>query len=762
MANYQLLKADIDKKVYQNGEQEITGANLNAVLNAMVTTLGAEYQFAGIATPSTNPRTPDQRVVWIAADSGIYSNFDGTNNQFGNICIFINPAGQWQGIKINVSNSQRTGDTENSAAYALRRLITNGMYVDKLGANNIDGYLASSGNIGQLSGSKTSDFVPVIANAQYQIYSHLLNAASIVFYDANKQVISSVSPNDGWNNRTITTPANCAYLRYCTLSATGIENQGVKYIGSDAHIDPVYNDLLERITGINKIVVPLETHVSDLETTVNGVYEPIEYTETSGEYINIYGNKASLISGRITTPILLTEGDVIKLKVYANENVGIISKTDASGSSYTVVLSGTVPTELKDIIYTVQESGYYAISFIYSSRTTIEKQITTGLQYDILELRNGQTQNTEDIQELKKTVGIENLTPIEYTVTSGQYIYFNGSLTTLSSGRISNPVAVSKGDIVRFIGAANSAVAMISKTNASGSSYTPVVIGTGETSGMLTQTAEYLVTEDGYVAFCSINGEAGTAYKVVYGGILGRLIYVEESIDDFEPRISRLEANEASTINILAAFDNIVCVGDSLTYSQVYTGTSASRQAKRTYPQVLAKLCGNEQTTLARAGATALECWNEFSSQVIAKTNPLAIIYLGTNYGVTDTLDTDVVGDNPDNWANNNVGCYCRFVQKFQSLGYKVLLLRIWVTSGTGDSDLTHTNSAINHIATRFGCAVMDVPKTAALEYHYYPDLSGYNGVHYNDLGYSWFATKLIEKTGLLPVDQMKLIIPNS
>ena len=56
----------------------------------------------------------------------------------------------------------------------------------------------------------------------------------------------------------------------------------------------------------------------------------------------------------------------------------------------------------------------------------------------------------------------------------------------------------------------------------------------------------------------------------------------------------------------------------------------------------------------------------------------------------------------------------------------------------------------------------MDVPVTRALEYHYYPDLSGYNGVHYNDLGYSWFASKLIEETGKLPIEQMKLIIPNA
>ena len=79
MANYQLLKADIDEKVYQNGAQEITGANLNSVLNAMVTTLGAEYQFAGVATKDTNPGTPDAKVFYIANGKGTYTNFGGIN-----------------------------------------------------------------------------------------------------------------------------------------------------------------------------------------------------------------------------------------------------------------------------------------------------------------------------------------------------------------------------------------------------------------------------------------------------------------------------------------------------------------------------------------------------------------------------------------------------------------------------------------------------------------------------------------------------------
>ena len=75
MANYQLLKADIDAKVYENAYRKITGENLNSVLNAMVTTLGAEYQFAGVATKDTNPGTPDAKVFYIANGKGTYTNF---------------------------------------------------------------------------------------------------------------------------------------------------------------------------------------------------------------------------------------------------------------------------------------------------------------------------------------------------------------------------------------------------------------------------------------------------------------------------------------------------------------------------------------------------------------------------------------------------------------------------------------------------------------------------------------------------------------
>lgn len=45
------------------------------------------YLFMGVATPSTNPGTPDQKVFYIASQAGTYSNFDGVSISIGDIKI---------------------------------------------------------------------------------------------------------------------------------------------------------------------------------------------------------------------------------------------------------------------------------------------------------------------------------------------------------------------------------------------------------------------------------------------------------------------------------------------------------------------------------------------------------------------------------------------------------------------------------------------------------------------------------------------------
>lgn len=77
MANYATLKASVNDVITTNANNEITGALLNQLLKAIIDSLGVGYQFMGLATPSTNPGTPDQRVFYIAKENGTYVNFNG-------------------------------------------------------------------------------------------------------------------------------------------------------------------------------------------------------------------------------------------------------------------------------------------------------------------------------------------------------------------------------------------------------------------------------------------------------------------------------------------------------------------------------------------------------------------------------------------------------------------------------------------------------------------------------------------------------------
>lgn len=75
MANYTSLKSAVEAVIKTNGAQEITGENLQTVLLAVINSLGAGYQFAGVATPSTSPTSTDSRIFYIAKEAGTYGNF---------------------------------------------------------------------------------------------------------------------------------------------------------------------------------------------------------------------------------------------------------------------------------------------------------------------------------------------------------------------------------------------------------------------------------------------------------------------------------------------------------------------------------------------------------------------------------------------------------------------------------------------------------------------------------------------------------------
>ena len=111
MSNYNSLKTTIDANIKQNGRQEITGQILNSVLNQMVTTLGAGYQFAGVATTATNPGTPDAKVFYIANGKGTYTNFGGVEVTEDEVVVLYWDS-SWHKVATGIASNEKLTELE--------------------------------------------------------------------------------------------------------------------------------------------------------------------------------------------------------------------------------------------------------------------------------------------------------------------------------------------------------------------------------------------------------------------------------------------------------------------------------------------------------------------------------------------------------------------------------------------------------------------------------------------------------------------------
>ena len=116
MSGYNELKNAIRRVVKTNNNREITGQNLQSTLTSMVNSLGANYHFAGFASPDTNPGTPDQNIFYIASEEGTYVNFDGINLEPGLSFLMWN--GKWSSETISVGEVTKSWVQQNYVSIA--------------------------------------------------------------------------------------------------------------------------------------------------------------------------------------------------------------------------------------------------------------------------------------------------------------------------------------------------------------------------------------------------------------------------------------------------------------------------------------------------------------------------------------------------------------------------------------------------------------------------------------------------------------------
>jgi len=213
---------------------------------------------------------------------------------------------------------------------------------------------------------------------------------------------------------------------------------------------------------------------------------------------------------------------------------------------------------------------------------------------------------------------------------------------------------------------------------------------------------------------------------------------------------------------LFSLFDNIICVGDSLTEGDT-SGTAINRITKYNYPYYLEKITNASITNSGSSGITPIQYWNTIASggqdanvtigtgQVVHRFIPSSfvnydtmLLFLGTNAGLTDTINIDCVGSDYTLFTDTNTGDYCKIIEKAKHDNPKINIILIKLYGGGGTIGVSATNTVIDKIAIKYGLKVID-PNIDQFN-NTYDKLYHPNDVHMSNIGYMKFAKYIVDK----------------
>lgn len=292
MAAYDNLRAVIAANVYQNNNNEVTADMVAAAMNAMVNSLGAEFQFGGEAKPTDNPGTPDYKVAYLATTPGTYSNFGGLVVESGEVAIF-KWDGSWSKETTGIApaaevNDIRSAITEFSALTPTQDTSGKFIYTDGSERSNAQtGYFkftAQGGVWYAFSGS---------------FHSTGFNIPYLIAFDNQDNclgVVGSFRADDGvdYDHKVFVAPAGTAYitLNYRISYKSSFELYSTSLIRSDSCLRSLgllpacdFNSLITNglwlLVGENYVNNPLSGNYGFLRVTRNGavvLQEAYDYT----------------------------------------------------------------------------------------------------------------------------------------------------------------------------------------------------------------------------------------------------------------------------------------------------------------------------------------------------------------------------------------------------------------------------------------------------------------------------------------------------
>lgn len=194
----------------------------------------------------------------------------------------------------------------------------------------------------------------------------------------------------------------------------------------------------------------------------------------------------------------------------------------------------------------------------------------------------------------------------------------------------------------------------------------------------------------------------------------------------------------------------VLCIGDSLTSGANYNEewgeqTSPGASIDQNYPRMLGRLICGETTNAGFSGYSASTWWNSKKDSYQFNDYDTFIIWLGTNNGLTDTLDTDVDPyDDYSDFAETETGYYCRIIEKIKEENESCLIVLTKIFASRDDVETT--NSVIDKIAQKYGLPVIDNSDLGASAH---PELhGGISNPHFGKAGNAFIANRYVNELG--------------
>lgn len=293
MGNYEQLKQAVSDVIKTNGNQEITGQVLQNTLKTLISQIGANATFAGIATPDTNPGTPDQNIFYLAAQPGVYSNFGGVELT-DQVLIFTNKNGIWVKNESGIATSEKVAKLENKieglSIKASEYVIGNWSGDNPPKPTSTDGYLRC--NVPYPIDANTNDVISMY-NSQGKKVRIADYGLTIKLTDANGNKVNWSYQNSG-NDILPSANAKLLYIHSTPSNISDID--GFFFLGMFP------KKIVDYITELDKRSKEIEKQSEENKRQIEGIINTAKLNYTPTKSLNAYADSAYVGNSLIDNP----------------------------------------------------------------------------------------------------------------------------------------------------------------------------------------------------------------------------------------------------------------------------------------------------------------------------------------------------------------------------------------------------------------------------------------------------------------------------